>query len=473
MGVVVAEVYLPVFRKLDVKSSYEYLEFRFHRYIRTFVSILFVLDEIMFLPMLVYVPSLAFEQVTGVNLHIVSWVVTAICVFYTFVGGIKAVVWTDTWQIFIMIISAIAIALFGTIAIGGFEEMWHRASEGGRLIFFNTDPSLTERQTIWSVLIGGFTFWTSYNAVNQTMVQRYMSLPTLRQSKKAVIMFAIGVSFFVTTCSYTGLVIYAAYWKCDPIISGLCKTDDQMLPAFVMHFLGHIPGISGLFIAAIFGAGLSSLSVILNSTAIVLLEDILKSLCKYQLSDRTAKIFAKSVILVLGIHTVLGVYIVRNLGGVLSVATSLNAIAAGTTFGLFSLGMLIPFANTKGAVAGGITSALFSGIISIGTQYFQSQGLVVPHTKLPVSIEGCSNSTFPIYPMYSEDEISVPIIFRLSYLWVSPIGFLTVMIVGSVVSLITRSKSDEYVNPDYLSPVIHRFIPKRMRDLGCEEDISS
>lgn len=163
-------------------------------------------------------------------------------------------------------------------------------------------------------------FWTSYNACHQTMVQRYVSLPTIRESKIAIAIFTVGVSFFVLMCSYTGLVIYAAYHNCDPIEAKICRTDDQMLPAFVTNFLGHIPGIAGLFIAGLFGAGLSSLSVILNSTAIVFLEDIVKSLFCVELSDRSAKIFAKCVILILGLHTICGVFIVQNLGGVLSVS---------------------------------------------------------------------------------------------------------------------------------------------------------
>lgn len=132
----------------------------------------------------------------------------------------------------------------------------------------STSPSFYERNSLMSVLIGGFTYWTSYNSVNQTMVQRYMSLPNLKTARHAIAMFTVGIAFFVSTCCYAGVMVYAHYFKCDPLSTGAIKADDQLLPGFVMETMGDWSGIPGLFIAGIFGAALSSLSVVLNSTRI-------------------------------------------------------------------------------------------------------------------------------------------------------------------------------------------------------------
>lgn len=86
--------------------------------------------------MVIYVPSLAFSQVTGVNLYLVGLVVTVVCVFYTIIGGIRAVVATDAWQVMVMFIAAVVVSIVGTVYIGGPSEVFKRASEGGRLIFF-------------------------------------------------------------------------------------------------------------------------------------------------------------------------------------------------------------------------------------------------------------------------------------------------------------------------------------------------
>lgn len=162
------------------------------------------------------------------------------------------------------------------------------------------DPSLFTRQTFYGVLIGGYLYWTSFNSVNQTMVQRYMALPNLKVARISTGIFTIGMICFVTVCCYTGLLVFAAYYKCDPLTIGLVKADDQLLPMYVMQVAGHLNGIPGLFIAGVCGAALSSLSVILNSTAAILYEDILKGLFKINLNERNSSIFVKGSILVLG-----------------------------------------------------------------------------------------------------------------------------------------------------------------------------
>lgn len=155
---------------------------------------------------------------------------------------------------------------------------------------------------------------------------------------------------FVSVCCYTGLLVYTTYSKCDPLSSGLIQADDQLLPVFVMQTVGHLQGVPGLFIAGVFGAALSSLSVVLNSTAAVLLNDVVKGVLRLNPSERVSRWFVKGCALFLGIMALGFLYIVEHLGGVLSVATSLSAIAAGTTFGVFTLGMLVPFADSNGAV---------------------------------------------------------------------------------------------------------------------------
>lgn len=141
-------------------------------------------------------------------------------------------------------------------------------------------------------------------------------------------------------------------------------------------------------------------------------------------------------------------------------ATSLSAIAAGTTFGVFTLGMLIPWSNNKGAIFGAIAGAIMSGWISFGTQAAIASGAVQAH-KLNISIDGCDilstnttiNSPFP-------DESNVFPLHRLSFLWINPIGILSVLIVGSIVSYFTGPRDLRTIDPQLISPVIHRFLPR-------------
>ncbi|XP_058823255.1 sodium-coupled monocarboxylate transporter 1-like, partial [Topomyia yanbarensis] len=401
-------------------------------------------------------------SVTGFNLYIIGAIVCLVCIFYTLLGGIKAVVFTDAWQVVVMFISVVVVVILGTIAIGDPTIIWDRSEIGDRINFFNFNPSLYERQTFWGVLIGGFFYWTSFNSVNQTMVQRYMSLPNLKKAKRSIGMFTIGMAIFVTACCYAGLLIYAYYYQCDPMSVGFVQTDDQLFPHYVMEIVGHLQGIPGLFIAGVFGAALSSLSVVLNSTSAVLLEDILKGLFRVNPSPFVANVFVRGSVVVLGLAAMGCLFIIEKLGGILSVATSLSAIAAGTTCGIFTLGMLVPWSNSKGALFGGVSGAILSGWVSLGAQLATASGNIVPH-KLPVSIDGCpddllSNSTIvnPIYP----DESNVFPLYRLSYHWITPIGVLTVLIVGTIVSFLTNPRNLKDIDPELISPIIHRFLPQ-------------
>jgi sodium-coupled monocarboxylate transporter 8/12 len=309
------------------------------------------------------------------------------------------------------------------------------------------------------VLIGGFFYWTSFNSVNQTMVQRYMSLPNMKKARTAIAIFTVGIILFVSVCCYAGLLIYAKYWKCDPLTSEMVSRDDQLFAIYVMETVGEWKGVAGLFIAGVFGAALSSLSVVLNSTAAVLLEDILKGCFKRQPSERTAAIFVKSSILVLGAMTMGFLFIVEKLGGILGVATSLTAIAAGTTFGIFSLGMLNPYSTSIGAIFGAVAGAVLSGWVSLGSQIAVASGVVVA-PKLPVSVEECpvGNLTGVIIQDVPDQSGVFPL-YRLSYHWINPIGIFTVFIVGSIVSYLTGPRELDKIDPELISPVIHSFLP--------------
>ncbi|CAH1117769.1 unnamed protein product [Phaedon cochleariae] len=463
-GLVVSTVYLPVFLKLQVHSSYEYLELRFSSVVRTIASVFFVLDEVMFLPIIIYVPSLAFNQVTGINIHLIGTIVSVVCVFYTFMGGLKAVVWTDSWQVIAMFISVVLVVILGSISVGGPSVIIDLTSKGNRFDFFNSNPSMYERYTIFSVIIGGFSYWTCFNSVNQTMVQRYLSLPTERQSKISVLIFTIGVSGFVWICCYAGILVYATYYGCDPLSMGRIQADDQILPLFVMETVGHLRGVPGLFIAGVFGAALSSLSVVLNSTAQVFLEDFLKGCMKMTLSERIATIVVKAVILVLGIIAVGFLYVVEHMGGVLAMASSLSAIAASVSCGMFTLGMLIPWANSYGAIAGAISGAVMSGLVSFGGQFVSAAKLVVAH-RLPVFVNdscfekyGIPNDT-TVTPIIYPDESDIFPLFRLSFMWITPIGVISVLLVGMIVSLLTGKTDMRSMDPELISPVAKWMLP--------------
>lgn len=461
-GVVVATVYLPVFVTLKLNSAYEYLEIRFNKGVRTLISLIFVFDVVLYESIVVYVPALALNQVSGISTHIISSVVCGVCVFYTVLGGLKAVVWTDMLQVVVMIVAVITVTVLGTVQVGGPAEVWRKAREVNRIEFLNFDSSPYTRHTVWSVLIGSWLYCMAYISVNQTMVQRYTSLRTMKSSKLAVGIAILGIMAFVSLCCWCGLVLLA-WWlppKCDPRATGLIQADDQLLPAFVMEVAGHLHGVPGLFVAGIFGAALSSLSVGFNSTSVVLLEDFVKGCFGLQPSERCSTILVKCIVIFLGLFALAFIFFIETLGGVLVVTNSLTAIAAGTSFGVFTLGMLFPWTNSQGAFVGAVVGFLIAGWASFGANTSVSAGDIVPK-KLPVPLDQCPGNISQafldqfVYP----DEENVFALYRLSYHWFSGLGAIIVIVVGGMVTWFTGPKDPSYVDRKLLSPVIHRWLP--------------
>ncbi|XP_055688570.1 sodium-dependent multivitamin transporter-like [Lutzomyia longipalpis] len=136
LSIIVPLIYLPVFLEIGELSSFKYLELRFSRSVRLFASGLFTLTSLLFLPVTVYVPALAFHEVSGLSVHLITGLLTLLCVSYTAIGGIKAVVWTDVLQITLTILSSATVAIVGINQVGGLEKVWRTADQGGRLIFF-------------------------------------------------------------------------------------------------------------------------------------------------------------------------------------------------------------------------------------------------------------------------------------------------------------------------------------------------
>uniref|UniRef100_A0A1B6L137 Sodium-coupled monocarboxylate transporter 1 n=1 Tax=Graphocephala atropunctata TaxID=36148 RepID=A0A1B6L137_9HEMI len=422
MGLIMSRCYLPVFHDLKLTSSYEYLALRFDRRVRLLGSALFCISILIWLPLVIYVPALAFNQVSGINVHIVTPAVCIICIFYTCVGGIKAVVWTDAVQTFSMFGAMLLVIVKGTADVGGFHQVIQRNIDSHRIEGPEWSLDVTIRHTVWGLVIGGCVGWLQTNAVGQTMIQRYLALPTKRQAVQAVWIFVFGSTSLVVLCSYSGLLIHAKYFDCDPLTTQLAKAKDQLLPLLVMDTLGSIPGLPGLFVAGVFSAALSSMSTGLNSMAAVALEDFYKSYVNPRPSERHSNLLVRSVVVVVGVVCVLMVYIVEKLGSVLQLAISLSSIPNGPSIGIFTMGMFIPWINSTGALIGGFSSLALMSWLVVGAQYAIAHGNLKFEPK-SVSSSGCDYS-FNVTTkaeIINETQDIWPLL-RLSYMWYTLVG---------------------------------------------------
>ncbi|XP_046998003.1 sodium-coupled monocarboxylate transporter 1-like [Schistocerca americana] len=458
-------VFLPVFFELQLTSTYEYLERRFSRIIRVLASGLFTLNMVLHLPLYLYTPAICFSQVTGVSVHWITPVICVMCILYTMLGGLKAVVWTDFLQSGVTLMAFIAVLVFGLVGAGGFSQVWQAASDGGRADFFVMTPDPFVRNSFWTVVVGATVSWVGGIAVHQGMVQKFLSLPNMRAARKSLAGFTFGMILIHLISIFCGFLLYADYQDCDPIKTKEISRPDQLLPFYVMKVAGHVPGLPGLFVAGIFGAALSSMSGCLNALSGTIYEDFLLPLMPGKKSDVVVNLIMQSIVLVVGAVTVALVFVVEKLGTVLELGYSIAGVTNGALLGLFTLGMLVPSANTKGAVVGSLLGMAVVTVILTGAQHAHAMGRI-RYPPLPTSVEGCAaNFTSVIEtvatsstPSPATDE--VPLLFRLSYMYYTLVGAVVMVTVGWAVSQLTGPLRPGDVEPSLLAPMVR---PKQRR----------
>uniref|UniRef100_A0A1B0CT26 Putative sodium/solute symporter n=1 Tax=Lutzomyia longipalpis TaxID=7200 RepID=A0A1B0CT26_LUTLO len=451
-----SHLYLPVFMELQITSCYGYLEKRFGVSLRNLASGLYTLCTILGVPILIYAPAIAFSQVTGINLHIITPIMCIICIFYTTIGGIRAVVWTDTIQFLLMVCALVVVIIMGTSHLGGFFEVFRIADRGQRLIFFDLTLDPFQRSSFLMVSVGLTTMWISNIGVSPECVQRFLAIPTLSDSRKVVWIFGIG-HIIIKLCSvYNGLIVYGKYEDCDPVSDGVVKKADQIFAYYVLDVASSIPGLSGLFVAGIFSAALSSMSSCMNTLAGTFYMDFIKH--KYpSLSDEAGSRIMKMLVVGIG-TTCLGlVFVVEKLGNIFSLGISIGGVTAGTLLGIFTLGMVCPRANTTGARWGAYASLTIVSAIVMGAQLNIADGNL-KYPSLPLNVHGCNSTTFnttSIILNEHHDNSSVPWIFRIGFMYYSVIGALLVFVVGYPVSLLTGGHDD--IDERLLAPFLRSW----------------
>ncbi|XP_076059411.1 sodium-coupled monocarboxylate transporter 2-like [Oratosquilla oratoria] len=264
---IVAVTFLPVFYKLRLVSVYEYLEMRFRsRAIRLFGGGTFVVQIVLYLAVVIYAPALALASVMGFPVWASIVLVGVIGTVYTALGGMRAVVWTDMLQLSVLLLGMVAIIIKGTIDVGGPANVWRTSVELSRTgQDFKYPFSLYERHTVCNLFLTSFLGVMTAYGCHQTMIQRYNSLPRLREAYMALASNVPMSIILIVTAFFTGLVLLTVYKDCDPLAAGLIQKKDQILPFYVVERLRDFPGFAGLFVACLFSGALRQVELFTES----------------------------------------------------------------------------------------------------------------------------------------------------------------------------------------------------------------
>jgi SSS family solute:Na+ symporter len=355
-------LFIPYYRQKKLNTPYEYLEIRFSSIIRLLGSCCFILYQIGRIGVILFLPSIALNLVTGVDIFLCIALMGGVSLIYTLMGGIEAVIWTDVVQVFVLM-GGVSLSLILIIidTENGFSGIIEQAEIYGKFNAFDLTFSLKE-PTVWVMLFGGFFINLTTYGTDHTMVQRYMVTPTQKEAQKSLWIGALLTIPATFIFFFMGTALFVFYRVNPSALNNNFINNDAIFPWYIVSQLPS--GVSGILIAAIFAAAMSSLSSSMNSGAASFSADIY---------DRYGFVWNKDPLkmarwttLCIGMMGILFALFMAT-ADIKSLWDQFNKILGlifGSLGGVFMLGLLTKKANTKGVLIGIVVSFTIQLIIS-------------------------------------------------------------------------------------------------------------
>jgi len=358
--IIVSFVLLPAYYKGELATAYQFLGIRFGKKIRNFASIVFMLTRLaadgvrLFttaIPLAIILKSSGqLANWSDTQIYIVSIAIVSFVTFlYTFIGGVRAVIWMDVVQMFIYIGGAISAIIVLSLKIdGGISQVLNFASEKFKIINWGFDKPLneffTQPYTLFASLIGGAFLSMASHGADQLIVQRLLTTNSLKNSQKALITtgFIVAVQFFMFL--FLGLMLYTFY-------NGAKMNPNEVFADFIVKYMPS--GISGLIIAGLFAAAMSTLAGSMSSLASSAMIDIYKPYFGKD-NDEKKELLISRIITAIWAVLLVGsaMFFMKTERTVVELALSIASFTYGGLLGSFLLGALFKKVNEIDALIG-------------------------------------------------------------------------------------------------------------------------
>lgn len=360
---VVVFAFIPFFQRLKVVSAYEYLEARFNVAIRLFAATVYCVFQIVArMSIVLYLPGIALSAVTGMNVYLSILIMGVLSTAYTVLGGMKAVIWTDVIQGFVLVFGAILCILVAIFSLeGSIIPYYTGALKAGKFNMGEVVDWDFTTASLWVVVFGNVFYRLSTYTSDQSIVQRYMVTPSIEKAQKASwtsLFLLVPWSLIVFTL---GTTLYIFYKENPGELNPIVNTD-AVLPWFISQKMP--VGLGGLIIAAIFAAAMSSLDSAMHSTSTVIVTDFYKRFFPRS-SDASQLSLAKWLIGIFGIMGT-GISLVmagQNYISIWDVFIEFTGLFGGITAGLFFLGVFTIRGNSSGALVGIVGSIVIMFLV--------------------------------------------------------------------------------------------------------------
>ena len=471
--------FLPYYRKTNDISAYASLERRFGPWARLYASFCYLLLQLARIGVVTYLLALPMSVIFGWNIATIIIVTGVVVTAYTFVGGILAVVWTDAIQTIVLLVGVVITLIILFVQLGGncpeaFAYAWNEGkfSWGTPGVSCNRLGNVSfdfGHATILVILMFGLCENLKNFGIDQNYIQRYMLAKNESEAKKSLwlgamiylpvcaLFFLIGTMLFMlyqtgpdretdlrevkqavahqklmqegTAPEYTfdsksGRQVFTEQYrqKIEAVSATLQDKDigDQVFPHFIGKYMP--PGLTGLMIAAIFSAGMSTISTSLNSSATLLLRDYYLRFFRPNASEKESMRVLYAGTITWGVlGTGVALLLIRLTDSALDIFWTLSGIFAGGMLGLFLIGLLIKRSRNGSALAAACIGTVMIGWLSVPEilHWLERHGAVVAAEQLRTLVEHCGGVN-PFHPFLTPMLGTVTMLvfaFLISRLW--------------------------------------------------------
>jgi SSS family solute:Na+ symporter len=356
---VAVRYFVPFYRSAGEISAYHHLERRFGPWARTYAMACYLLTQLGRMGAIMYLVALALAPLTGWSVTTIILITGILVTAYTLLGGIEAVIWTDVMQSIVLMggtVFAIVVLLTGMPEGPG--QVFQIAAEHHKFSLGSFGASLAE-PTFWVVLVYGLTMNLQNFGIDQSYVQRYLTAKNDREAAKSVWLGALLYVPISALFFFIGTALFAFYQAQPDLLPSRLATDlaaDKVFPYFIVKELP--VGVTGLLIAAIFAAAMSSVDSSLNCSATLVLCDVYRRYFRPRAGERESMAVLYGTTLVFGAAGTATALALIGTERALDAWWKLSGIFSGGMLGLFLLGMIARRAKNPAAVTGVLAGLL-------------------------------------------------------------------------------------------------------------------
>jgi len=400
-------VIIPRIMKLKVNSAYEILEIKQGLSVRVLASLFFLTMRIVWMSVIIYmsaekiiVPIMKWPPEYVIRVSLVMGIITMI---YTSLGGLRAVVATDVIQSAILFGGAILAIVMIMVKTGGISQWWpNEWVHGWAEITLSYDP--TARVTFVGAFISTFCWYACTAGSDQMAIQRYFATPDARSARRVELTSLVSNGLVSILLGILGLALFG-YFRANPALLPadwtLSGQADQLFPHFIVIALP--PGVTGLVVAGLLAAAMSSLSSGLNSSSMVITNDFLGRFRKRVVSEAYNLKLARKVSFAVGIVIiVLSTLISRVSGNLLEVTYKTTNLLVAPLFVPFFMALFVPRSKPFGTFCGMIASLTTAVLIAFWKDFTGHAGI--------------------------------------SFLWIIPLAFMSGVVVSYILSFLPTKK---------------------------------